>query len=76
MRKSGLQMLLSSMGIEIDPAEVMAKYNQAKDIMPQLAAFVQTLDGRLKRIEEKLGIEEGAQNGSVGTSDARTGTGD
>lgn len=53
-RKSGLQMLLSSMGVEIDPAEIMSKYNEAKDIMPKLAAFVNTLDERLKRIETQL----------------------
>ena len=52
MRKTGLQMLLSSMGIEIDPEEVKAKYEQAKEIMPKLALFVQTLDDRLARIEE------------------------
>lgn len=57
-RKSALQHLLAAMGIEIDPAELMQKYEQAKDIMPKLAAFVDTLDGRLKRIEEKLGIHD------------------
>ena len=62
MRKSWLQMLLSSMCIEINPAEVMAKYNEAKDIMPKLAVFVNTLDARLKRIEDKLGIKE-VENG-------------
>ena len=58
MRKSGLQMLLSSMGIDINPEEIMQKYNEAKDIMPKLAAFVTQLDARLARIEERLGIDD------------------
>lgn len=45
-------MLLSQLGIEIDPQEIMTKYNEAKEIMPKLAVFVQQLDERLKRIEE------------------------
>jgi hypothetical protein len=53
-RKSALFMLLESMGINIDPAEVMTKYEQAKDIMPKLADFVNTLDGRLERLEKRL----------------------
>ena len=57
-RKSALQHLLAAMGIEINPAELMQKYEQAKDIMPKLAAFVDTLDSRLKRIEEKLDIHD------------------
>ena len=47
-------MLLSSMGIDINPEEIMQKYNEAKDIMPKLAAFVTQLDARLARIEERL----------------------
>lgn len=75
MRKSGLQMLLGSMGIEIDPAEIMAKYNQAKDIMPKLAEFVGQLDARLARIEERLGIHDTGRTGvdRIGSS-TRTGT--
>lgn len=67
-RKTGLQMLLSQMGIEIDPQEIMAKYNEAKNIMPKLAVFVDQLDGRLKRIEERLGLE----NGNTGTAVSST----
>lgn len=63
MRKTGLQMLLSSMGLEIDPQEIQQKYNEAKDIMPKLAAFVTQLDDRLARIEERLGTN-GPGNGT------------
>lgn len=52
MRKSGLQLLLSSMGLDINPEELKAKYEQAKDIMPKLAEFVNRLDERLAKIEE------------------------
>lgn len=52
-RKSALQHLLSSMGIDIKPEELMQKYNEAKEIMPKLAVFVNGLDERLKRMEEK-----------------------
>ena len=52
MRKSGLQLLLSSMGLDINPEELKQKYEQAKDIMPKLAEFVNKLDERLARIEE------------------------
>ena len=79
MRKSGLQMLLSSMGIEIDPAEIMQKYNEAKDIMSNLAAFVNTLDARLARIEKHLGVENGDNSNARITADnsgvTRTNTG-
>lgn len=64
MRQSGIQMLLSSMGINIDPAEVMQKYNEAKDIMPKLATFVTQLDARLQRIEERLGVSDGRRTGT------------
>lgn len=75
MRKTGLQMLLASMGIEINPEELMTKYNEAKEIMPKLADFVTKLDARLARIEERLGINDtgGTSVDRVG-SIARTGT--
>lgn len=65
MRKTGLQMLLSSMGIEIEPEELTRKYNEAKDIVPKLAAFVTQLDERLKRIEEKLDAIDTRRNGTI-----------
>lgn len=71
-RKTGLQMLLSQMGIEIDPQEIMAKYNEAKNIMPKLAVFVDQLDGRLKRIEERLGLENGNTGTAVSSTADRT----
>lgn len=68
-------MLLGSMGIDINPDELMAKYHEAKDIMPKLAAFVTTLDARLARIEERLNIHDtgGTSVNRIG-SIARTGT--
>lgn len=62
MRKTGLQMLLSQLGIEIDPQEIMTKYNEAKEIMPKLAVFVNQLDARLARIEERLGTVSNCQH--------------
>lgn len=68
-------MLLSSMGIEINPEELMQKYNEAKEIMPKLADFVTKLDARLARIEERLNIHDTGGNGVSGVrSLARTGT--
>lgn len=68
-------MLLGSMGIDINPDELMTKYHEAKDIMPKLAAFVSQLDARLARIEERLNIHDTGRTSSDGSGGiARTGT--
>lgn len=59
-------MALSALGIDIDPDELKQKYNEAKDIMPRVASFVTTLDARLSRIEERLGLS----NGNASTTDS------
>lgn len=76
MRKGTLAMALSALGIDIDAEEIQRKYTEAKDIMPKLAAFVNTLDARLSAIEERLGLPNGSasatdRNHSADSSEQR-----
>lgn len=47
----GLQLLLQSLGIKIDPAQIEAAFQQGKDALPKLAKEFETLNARLARIE-------------------------
>jgi molybdenum cofactor biosynthesis enzyme MoaA len=55
---TGLQMLLSQLGIKIDPAEIMRQYEELKTGIPKFAQAlsekVQEIDARLTRIEIKV----------------------
>jgi len=49
----GLQILLQSLGIKIDPKEVEQAWEQSKDALPKIAKAFDELNERMKRIEEK-----------------------
>jgi hypothetical protein len=50
----GILILLQSLGIKIEPAEIERAFAEGKDILPKLAASFEELSARQKRIEEKL----------------------
>jgi hypothetical protein len=50
----GLQFLLQSFGIEIDPAQIQTAFEQGKDALPRIAASFDDLNSRMGRIEAKL----------------------
>jgi len=50
----GILILLQSLGIKIEPAEIERAFSEGKDILPKLAASFEELSARQKRIEEKL----------------------
>lgn len=50
----GLQLLLQSLGIKIEPAQVEAAFQRGKDALPKIAASFDDLNARLLRIETKL----------------------
>jgi hypothetical protein len=67
---TGLQMLLKSMGITVDPAEVSQAIEQAKIVIQQAHIAIPTIvrkyeeiDARLKRIEEILESRKAITNG-------------
>lgn len=51
---TGLQMLLKSMGVQIDPAEIVQIIEQAKIAIPAVVRTVSDMAIRQQRIEEKL----------------------
>lgn len=50
----GVQILLQSLGIKIDPAEIERAFAEGKEILPKLAKSFEDLVARQQRIEEKL----------------------
>jgi hypothetical protein len=50
----GLQLLLLSMGLKVEPAEIEAAWERSKDALPQLAKAFDELNAGLIRVEEKL----------------------
>lgn len=56
----GLQILLKSLGIQIDPSEIEKAFSEGKDILPKLAKQFDEMAARQQRIEEKLDALIGA----------------
>jgi|HubBroStandDraft_5_1064220.scaffolds.fasta_scaffold02065_6 hypothetical protein len=50
----GLQLLLQSFGIKIQPEEIESAWNASKDALPKLAAHFDEISATQKRIEQKL----------------------
>jgi hypothetical protein len=50
----GLQLLLQSMGIKIDPIEIENAFQRGKKALPEIAQAFDDLKAAQKRIEEKL----------------------
>ena len=50
----GLNLLLQSMGIKIDPVEIEHAWVESKDALPRLARAFDEMLSHQKRIEEKL----------------------
>jgi proteasome assembly chaperone (PAC2) family protein len=50
----GLQILLQSLGIKIDPAQIESAFAEGKEILPRLAKSFEEMSARQQRIEEKL----------------------
>ena len=50
----GLQLLLASMGIKIDPSEIETAWAQSKDALPKLASSFDEISQTQKRIEAKV----------------------
>lgn len=53
---TGLQMLLKSMGVQVDPAEIQQIIEQAKIAIPAIVRTVSDMAARQQRIEEKLDV--------------------
>lgn len=49
----GLKLLLESLGIKIDPAEVEKAFGEAKKAVPQIVAAFNEINERLKTIEHQ-----------------------
>jgi hypothetical protein len=47
----GLQFLLQSLGINIDPAQIEQAFQQGKDALPKLAKEFEVFNARLARME-------------------------
>lgn len=67
MARGGLQILLSSLGIELDPKQIESDIKTMIGNVNATAAFIQSVDARLTRIENSLGIVNVPQitNGSA-----------
>lgn len=50
----GLQMLLSSMGIKINPSEIEQAWEQGKNALPEIARKFDEMEKRQARLEVKL----------------------
>lgn len=50
----GLQLLLQSLGIKIDPTQIEAAFENGKTALPQIAQAFDELKTAQKRIEEKI----------------------
>ena len=55
MGKSGLEILIGALGI--NPKEIQAAMSATVGNVQKLSVFMETIDGRLKRIEKALNIE-------------------
>jgi hypothetical protein len=51
----GLQLLLQSMGIKIDPAQIEQAWAASKDALPQLAKAFEEIRASQARIEQQIG---------------------
>lgn len=64
---TGLALLLKSMGLEIDPDEIMKGYESLKTGLPEFALSLQRkvseIDSRLQSIEQKLDTLLESQHG-------------
>lgn len=54
----GLMMLLSSMGVKIDPAQIEDAFNKSKDALPRLAAAMDRLAARQDEILQRVKVIE------------------
>lgn len=52
----GLQFLLQSFGITIDPAQIEAAFQQGKDALPKIAASFDELNARMKQMETNQAV--------------------
>jgi len=50
----GLNIILQSLGIKIDPSEIEEAFNRSKDALPELARAFNLIEKRQQMIEEKL----------------------
>lgn len=57
MARGGLQILLGSLGIELDPKQIETDIKNMIGNVNATAAFIRSVDARLTRIEQHLGIE-------------------
>jgi hypothetical protein len=49
---TGLSMMLKSLGVNINPAEIETAFQQVKEAIPAMVGKIQEMDARLQRIEE------------------------
>jgi hypothetical protein len=52
---NGLQMLLASFGVRIDPAEIETAFRKGKEVLPQIARAFEEMDARMSRMEKQIG---------------------
>jgi hypothetical protein len=52
---NGLQMLLASFGVRIDPAEIETAFKKGKEVLPQIARAFEEMDARMNRMEKQIG---------------------
>jgi hypothetical protein len=52
---NGLQMLLASFGVKIDPAEIETAFKKGKEALPQIARACEEMDARMSRVEKQIG---------------------
>jgi len=69
---TGLAMMLKSFGINIKPEEVEQAFNQAKNAVPAMAEKVQSIDARLRNIEETQAFILSQLEALSGTNTRRT----
>jgi hypothetical protein len=61
----GLQFLLQSLGVNIDPKQIETAFAQGKDALPKIAAAFDELNSRMQRMEEKLELLLSRTSGEV-----------
>jgi hypothetical protein len=61
----GLQFLLQSFGINIDPAQIELAFQQGKDSLPKIAQAFDELNSRMSRIEAKMELLLSRTSGEV-----------
>jgi hypothetical protein len=52
---NGLQLLLASFGVRIDPAEIETAFKKGKEALPQIARAFEEMDARMSRVEKQIG---------------------